>query len=962
MGGAMLARMEAGSNDVFVGRVGELRELDRALDAARAGRGTAVLLAGEAGIGKTRLASEFAARARDAGFDVLLGRSIDFVGTELPYQPFVEALRPLGKPWPVEEGRVAGSQRLAFEEMLALLSERAAAAPVLLVLEDLHWSDASTLDLVAFLAYNLVDRPVLLLATYRADEPSSTERMRRLADGARRSGSAVVLELGPLERDELTALLVALTGGSLPAARADAIVDRSEGNPFFAEELLAVAGDQTGELPRGLRDLLLQRVARLDPPTNDVLRLAAAAGGDVTYSLIRATTALPECDTRKSLRRAVEHDVLVVDQSTSRFRFRHALLAEAIYATILPGELEELHARLAGALTRNGAPAAELAPHWAAAGRSSEALAASVEAARQAEAVFGLAEAHAHLERALALWPAVPDAPELVTLDLAELCAWAGELAGLVGAATRAVELSRRAIELVGSQDPHRAALLHVGLGEYLLDLGSKDGLLAAFERAVELVPAEPPSPERAYALGSLAGGLMVDWRFAESLPIAEQALALARRVDAREAEVRALTVLGGDLAYLGRGEEGLAHFRQALQLAEGIGDRIGLERVYVNCTDALTMLGRPRESARLAQSGLEALRRYGIEGALLVANQIEALLAMGDWDEADRLSAAALRRITSSFPYWLLTLRADVEIGRGDFDAARAHLKTASATLREDRVLGLYDAYVAELALWERRWTDADAAIDDGLARACRREAAQIRVQLCAKGLRAQADLAALARARRDADALRDRLARARKLLTVARRAAAEASAITPNADGWLALARAEHDRARAEARPEEWADAAARWERLERPPLGAYCRWRQAEALVVAGASRAELSKPLTQAHAVALRIGAAPLLEELELLARRVRLDLVSPDAEAADTKHALEEVLGLTPREAEVLALVGRGYTNRQIAATLFISVKTASVHVSHILHKLGAPNRHEAAATAHRVASPRGQNP
>ena len=291
-------------------------------------------------------------------------------------------------------------------------------------------------------------------------------------------------------------------------------------------------------------------------------------------------------------------------------------------------------------------------------------------------------------------------------------------------------------------------------LGEYLHETGSSDALLAAFERAVELVPAEPPSPERAYALGSLAGGLMVAGRYAESLPICEQALALARDVGAREAEVRALTVLGGDLAYLGRGDEGVAHFRQALQLAEEIGG-IDLERAYVNFTDALTMLGRPRESARLGQAGLEALHRYGIHSTLLVSNRIEALLAIGDWDEAERLSAAALRGITSSFPYLLLMFRAAVEIGRGEFDAARAHLEAADATLPEDRVLGLYDAHLAELALWERRWTDADAAIHAGLARARQRGGAQIRVELCAKGLRAQAELAALARARRDADAL---------------------------------------------------------------------------------------------------------------------------------------------------------------------------------------------------------------
>jgi predicted ATPase len=267
----MLAGVKARASEVFVGRVDELRALERALEEARAGNGATVLIAGEAGIGKTRLASELAARASLAGCEVLLGRAIDLVGTELPYQPFVEALRPLGDRWQVGR-RAAGSQRQAFEETLAVLTERAAAAPVLLVLEDLHWADTSTIDLVVFLAHNVADRPLLLLATYRADEPASTERMRRLTDGVRRSGAALVVELGPLERDELTALLMARTAGSLPADLTETIVTRSEGNPFFAEELVADAGNETSELPRGLRDLLLQRVGRLDPATQGLLR------------------------------------------------------------------------------------------------------------------------------------------------------------------------------------------------------------------------------------------------------------------------------------------------------------------------------------------------------------------------------------------------------------------------------------------------------------------------------------------------------------------------------------------------------------------------------------------------------------------------------------------------------------------------------------------------------------------
>ena len=195
--------------------------------------------------------------------------------------------------------------------------------------------------------------------------------------------------------------------------------------------------------------------------------------------------------------------------------------------------------------------------------------------------------------------------------------------------------------------------------------------------------------------------------------------------------------------------------------------------------------------------------------------------------------------------------------------------------------------------------------------------------------------------------------LGAARELIAAARRAAEEASGITPNTGGWLALAEAEYERALGVARPESWSDAAATWERLERPPLAAYCRWRAAEALVAAGASRAEASVPLRQAHAVAERIGAAPLSRELALLAERARLDLTTPDVRTPE-HDGLEAALRLTPREAEVLSLVARGYTNREIAEALVISVKTAGVHVSHILRKLDAPNRQQAAAIAHRL--------
>jgi hypothetical protein len=287
-------------------------------------------------------------------------------------------------------------------------------------------------------------------------------------------------------------------------------------------------------------------------------------------------------------------------------------------------------------------------------------------------------------------------------------------------------------------------------------------------------------------------------------------------------------------------------------------------------------MLGRPRESARLAAQGLDITRPYGIDRGTLLANEVEALVAAGEWDDADKVSAAALRAITASWPHQALLRRAELEAGRGDFDAARDHLDAALASVRDDVRGSLsFDLVAVELALWERRWRDADEGASEAMQRASADDAALYRVQLCAQGLRAQAELAAQARARGEDEALTHHLSRARKLLNAARRAGAEAAPVTPNAGGWRALAEAEYGRARGRSRPEAWSEAAVAWERLERPPVAAYCRWRQAEALAAAGA---DATVPLGAAHAVASRLQARPLLRELQALAEGARLESV------------------------------------------------------------------------------------
>jgi hypothetical protein len=295
--------------------------------------------------------------------------------------------------------------------------------------------------------------------------------------------------------------------------------------------------------------------------------------------------------------------------------------------------------------------------------------------------------------------------------------------------------------------------------------------------------------------------------------------------------------------------------------------------------------VGRPRESLSAASEGLDLARRYGAEHTTLVANQIEAFVAIGEWDEADRASAAALRAVTPSWSHVRYLDRAALEIGRGDFDDARSHLETARARVAPALSHGDegYDLLDAELALWERRWTDAEAIVRRGLARAGSRDAAYIRAQLAAQALRAQAELAAIARAGRNGDDLRELLGRAQKQLDVARCAAEEAVDVTPYAAAWRAQAECEYERARGTPRPDVWLEAATTWDRLERPPLAAYCHWRQADALVSAGASRTDASVPLRAAYDIATRLRARPLLQELGLLAERAWLDMTAPVAD-------------------------------------------------------------------------------
>jgi ATP/maltotriose-dependent transcriptional regulator MalT len=981
-----VSQSETGSKGI-VGRSAELAGLGAALDEAASGRGSTVLIAGEAGIGKTRLVGALAKLAGEIGAVVLRGRCIELVGPGVSYFALLEALRsapatgsglPIGLAARADRSgadeladRAQGDvQQRLFEELRGTLDAVAATAPLVLVVEDLHWADASTLDFVSFLSRTIRDRRILLVVTYRIDDVRPGDPLARLAVELVRGREARVVELPPLGTAELRRLLEATAGRALPADLTDTIFARSGGNPFFAEELLAAADRGEPALPRLLRVALLQRVARISPAGQAVLRVAAAFGRDVPYRLLAALSPVPEPQVAEALRHAVEHDVLVPDRAAGAYRFRHALLAEAVYGTLLPGEAEPLHERLARALTEDPGlggdrpVAGELARHWSAAGRPVEALAASVRAAREAEAVCGLAEALRHLERALQLWPQVTRAEDLAGMDHAAALARTAELADLTGRSPHAADLVRRAIDLVDAgSDRVRAGLLHERLGSYLLPAGDVTAALAACRRAVELVPAQPPSAERARVLTSLGNALMLSWRHADSQPVCEEALATAEAIGDPRPALRAQGILGIDLCYLGRPAEARRQLLAGRKRALACGTPRDVAHSHVALGEVLIATGQPQEAGRVARDGLALARRLGVErgfGALLSAYAAEACIETGDWDQAEELLAEAHRSGTAFWAHYPRLLHAHLATVRGDFAAARRHLAAGAQGERQPTSAARHAWVVAELALWEGRPEAAASAIEAGLTGSHGARRAVHRARFGAVGVRAQAECAQLAAVRQNRSEVAAAGRRAGRLLAVARRAAVEAAAVTPDAAAWRALAEAEHGRLGKHPDPDGWRAAAAAWDALGRPYPTAYCRWRLAEALL-AGTARGAPVGPATppgepvrvarEAHRVARLLGAAPLRRELEQLAQRGRLDLVGL---APTGRPDPGDALGLTAREGQVMLLLTRGYTNREIATELTISVKTASVHVSHILHKLGVSRRIEAAAIAHRL--------
>jgi DNA-binding CsgD family transcriptional regulator/nucleoside-triphosphatase THEP1 len=956
----------------FVGRLDELTELEDLLERVGDGHAWMAFVTGESGMGKTRLMDEFARRAREAGARILSGDCVELGDSELPYAPIVSALRPLvrsGDQVLADLGssgdgltqlfRGATTQSELFETLLALLDRLGEIQPVVLIIDDIHWADRSTRDFLVFLSRTLCRERVLVLATYRSDELHRRHPLLPVVSELQRGEGCVTIPLRPFTRDELAAQLGDILGGAPDADLLNRLETRSEGNPLFAEELLAAGRDGRGEVPPTLRDALMLRVEALPDDAQDVLRVVAAAQR-IAHDVLEQVSGIEPRALRAALREAVGQRLLVVGDD-GQYAFRHALLREAVHDDLLPGEHAELHTALAEVLEHSDGAATlevqtEVAHHWSAAGDRERGLAAAVRAATAAEAVHAHGEAAALLERALELWPKVPSPETLTACDHVDLLRRAAIDHGASQNSPRMRTLLRKALEEIDSDaEPARAALLLERLGKALWDLGESEMALARWDEALALLPTDPPTTERAMVLAGKAMGLMLGGRYPAAADVCREAIAIARQVGAPAAEDSALNTLGVCLGAMGDVEGGEEALLESMRLAREGGRMVAVSRGYVNLTDVLFLGGRLSQARDLALAGIRELEGIRSNNWLRISlSEIE--FQLGNWDAAD----AVLARDGGTFRFgtgrvMVLIRLGEQALARGDVETAVGHLedaRTRAQTSIEPQWHGPIAALLAQSYRYQRRWDDARAAVDEGMKRVAGHTQDIGRItRVAAAGIAAEADRAQWARDVGRTDEERDAIERARRLLVIAREIVSGQIRGLPLARAHVADAEADTARAEGHADPDLYAAAASQWDALGRIYDGARARRRQAEALAARG-DRDGAAAAAVAAREVAEQVGAQWLVDELDTLARRARLRLVGPADAPAPASDDVD--LGLTPRELEVLVLLAEGRTNREIGEALYMAEKTASVHVSRILAKLDVRTRTEAAAVAHRL--------
>jgi DNA-binding CsgD family transcriptional regulator len=972
-----------GSGVAFVARNAELVQLTTALRRAHDGAASAVVISGEAGVGKSRLLSEFGSYAEADGALVLLGRCLGVGDAGLPYLPFTEVFEQLrmSQPesvaaWPVLAGLTGvgsladlpsrlpaddgGSSKLGqlrlFDAVLGALTELATDRTVVLAIEDMHWADPSTRDLVSFLLSRIGRQRLLVVATYRSDDLHRQHPLRPLLAELVRLPVVERLDLRPFAPDDARVFVRALAEDALDDDAVSRVAERSEGNAFFAEELLAAAAVRADGIPTALADVLLSRVEQLGSTAQRAVRATSVSGWrHVRHETLAGVLGVEHDELDAAMREAVQHHILVPSEShADAYAFRHALLREAVYADLLPGERVRLHTAYAKLATENPDPrAAEyLAFHSLHSNDLATALSASVRAADYAMTIGALGAELEHVEQALELWDAVDDAEVRSGISELELLRKAAYVAAAAGHPERGLAYARAAVARAEeTSDPVHRADVRRQLSEALLANGRFEEARDTIKQAWQLVERAEPSKERARVLAVLARCAGSDT--GESRAYAEAAISDARAAHSASAQADALITLAYTDLREGRADESCSLLvRAGEKAAEAGAHEVELRARFNLCTNEYE-LGRLDRAANVADDGVARAIEVGLTwspyGRSLRWMQVMAHYARGDWDRAAAAATPPNEQVSDTISALIAAAGGLIQAGRGQFGAAnRMFAKVRPEWPHDDQIAQLAGVAGAEIACWQGQPTAAMHIIDEALDTVRKQSntewpLAGIRMATLAVG--AAADLAAQSRHRQDARAESDAVGKGLRYAEFAERTAEHGvprtATLGPEGLAWLARCRAERSRLLTENDPAVWRDVIAAFDYGEIYPQS-LARWRLADVLATTG-DRAGAAAELAAALEVADRLCAEPLAAACRALANRARLGLGGPVTPVSDT---------LTPREAAVLSLVAAGRTNRQIGEELFISEKTVSVHVSRVMAKLGAGSRTEAVSIAY----------
>ncbi len=944
------------SSPVFVGRVSEFEAFDRLRHRAEEGAGGVLMIAGEAGIGKSRFLSEIEGRLREADVLVLTGECVEVADGELAFAPIVGALRPvmnnqgvvrglepplraaLAALWPAVGGAGTASREQLYEAVYRVLAGLAEHSLVVVIIEDLHWIDRSSRDLLGFLVRNGRRDRLLFVATYRPDALRRGHPLRPFLTELERSGHAQRLELEPLRRSELADQLAAIVGTRVAAGTIDRIYVRSEGNPFFAEELLAsVDVGRAEDLPGSLREALMFRVEALAPVTQDILRAAAVVGRSVDHRLLGLVAGISDADLQTALREATEHHVLVLTGKGMAYAFRHALLREAIYDDTFAGERLRLHRVIASALSEHpelatSSAAAELAHHWHAAGELPAALKASVQAAREAERTNAHAEGVAHIERALAIWEQVDRADEVAGMSEVNLMLRGSELANWAGDPDRALAFGERAGRAVDAEAaPLQAAAAEALIGRALHFAGRGEDALEHLARARALVPASPPSIDRARALSAEGRVLMLNGRKGEAYGRLEEALEIATSIGSPEVEASARNSLAIVHCERGEYERGIAGGREGLRIAMEFGLAEEMMRAYINGSQAIDNSGRTKEALDLGLEGIEAARRLGMERASGDQLRMQAawrLSRMGRLAEAEQILQPGLEGATAPFNVaGLRSIAGHLAAERGDLDAAERELGEAWELMQRSggfQLIGQATAWAISLYLQRGELERARERAAEGLARIAGSDDLIYNAELYWLAVRIEAELANQRDDAEDTTRCERAEARARAVLTDldAVIASIPADGAPPEAIAFRAMAYAELTRLRGEHDPEPWREAGELFRGLDEALRVAYTRFRMAESLAHRSADTNDFEVPLREAYEAAASLGARPFQEQLEAFAQEAGISLRAPEGPSERRATRSDE-----PPVDEVLKLLTgnrRGPRPERLLATIMFT--------------------------------------